>query len=379
MNFRRWALSLVFCLCVFASLAAFKVFEIKAAIAFGESFPEHSETVEIANVATVNYASSIKVIGEVLSPKHLDVRNELPGKIVSVDFESGTHVEKEQVLIQLDISIEKANLIAAKARADLAQSVYSRAKNLKKSKAISQEQLDRAKADLATSLAEIEVLKNTINKKTIIAPFSGRTGIHQLDAGQYILDNTSITTLVGDDNYQWVDFKVPQFYPALSVGDKIEVFQISQQKKTTVFNAQVIAEDTVINNNSRSRLYRARLEGGLQVFSHQSSADVKVPVEEASRYFSVPTTSIQNDNLGQFIYLLEKDSDVDGFRAKRIRVSVDAHYQQSALIRSGLKNGDQIAAAGSFKLKEGMLVYSNRRPDLAKEDESGNTIEQENQ
>ena len=381
MNFRRWALSFVFCILVFASLAAFKVFEIKAAIAFGQSFPEHSETVEVSTITKVKYAPSIKVIGEVLAPQYLDVRNELLGKIVSVNFESGEHVEKNQVLIQLDISIEKANLEAANARSELAQSIYERARNLKNSKAISQEQLDRAKADLATSRAEIEVLKNTIEKKTILAPFSGRTGIHQLEVGQYILDNTSIITLVGDKNYQWIDFKVPQFYPALSNGDKVEVKAISQQKPKEVFSAFVIAEDTAINNKSRSRLYRAKLEGGLHVFTHRSSVDVQVPVKEVTSFFSVPITSVQNDNLGQFIFLLNKvsetDNETDGFRAKRQRVSVDEHYGQSALISRGLTVGDRVAAAGSFKLREGMLVYANERPKLIKESQSTDTLSQD--
>lgn len=376
MSFRRWAISIFFCVAVFSSLAVFKVFEIKAAIAFGESFPEHSETVEVSQVTTVNYVPSIKVIGEVLASQYLDVSNELPGRIVSVNVESGQNVDKHQILIELDVSIEKSNLNAAESRAELALSIFKRAQKLKKSKAISQEQFDKAKSDLATSIAEIDVIKKTIEKKTILSPFSGRAGIHQLEVGQYVQANTSITTLVGDENYQWVDFNVPQFYPALDIGSKVEVRAISHQKQKQEFSAFVIAEDTTINSKSRSRFYRAKMQGGLSTFSHRSSADVTVPVKEPSSFLSVPITSIQNDNLGQFIYLLNKDSGSDGFRATRKRVNVEAQYQQFALIRAGVKVGDRVAAAGSFKLREGMLVYSSTRPELFQKQQASDSVNQ---
>ena len=157
MNFRRWTITVFLSIAVFSGLAAFKVFEIKAAIAFGQSFPKHSETVETTEITTVTYTPSINVIGDVLAPQHINIRNELPGQIAIVNFVSGEYVTKGQVLLQFDISIEEANLVAARARAELSRSVHKRAKNLHKSKAISQEQLDRSKADLATSLAEIKV------------------------------------------------------------------------------------------------------------------------------------------------------------------------------------------------------------------------------
>ncbi len=385
MNFRRWTITVFLSIAVFSGLATFKVFEIKAAIAFGESFPEHSETVETTEITTITYVPSINVIGDVLAPQHLDIRNELPGKIAIVNFESGEHIAKDQVLLQLDISIEKANLIAANARAELSQSVYKRAKNLHRSKAISQEQLDRSKADLATSLAEIKVLESTISKKTIRAPFSGKTGIHQFEVGQYILDNTQITALIGDKDYRWIDFKVPEFYPALDLGTEITITPVYQQKSDTIFIASILAEDTVISDDSRSRQYRAKIENTGRLFTHKSSVNVSVPVKDSISYLAVPTIAIQNDNLGQFIYVLSKNVEADGYRAKQKRINVHAHKGRLTLIKHAssenmnnerLTEGVTIAVAGSFKLHEGMLVYTKKRPTLANQ-KNKSTPEQE--
>ncbi|OUR88485.1 hypothetical protein A9Q81_23870 [Gammaproteobacteria bacterium 42_54_T18] len=385
MNIRRWSITVFLSIAVFSGLAAFKVSEIKAAIAFGESFPEHSETVETTEITTATYTPSINVIGDVLAPQHIDIRNELPGKIAIVNFESGEHVSKGQVLLQLDISIEEANLVAARARAELSRSVHKRASNLHKSKAISQEQLDRSKADLATSLAEIKVLESTISKKTIQAPFAGRTGIHQFEVGQYILDNTQITTLVGDKGYMWIDFKIPEFYPALTLGTDISTIPIYQQKSDTTFTAFILAEDTVISDDSRSRRYRAKVENTGRVFTHKSSVNVSVPIRDSISYLAVPTIAIQNDNLGQFIYVLSKNVKADGFRAIQKRINTHAHKGRLTLIEHDfsknmgnerLTEGAIIAVAGSFKLHEGMLVYTKQRPSLA-DQKDNSTPEQE--
>ncbi|HBO93077.1 MAG TPA: efflux transporter periplasmic adaptor subunit, partial [Gammaproteobacteria bacterium] len=48
--------------------------------------------------------------------------NELAGEITRVGFESGASVRQGQVLLQLDTAVEEANLQAAQARLELAQS-----------------------------------------------------------------------------------------------------------------------------------------------------------------------------------------------------------------------------------------------------------------
>ena len=53
--------------------------QIKAAIAFGESFPEPSETVRSIITEQSQWQSNINVMGEIVATRSLDVRNELAG------------------------------------------------------------------------------------------------------------------------------------------------------------------------------------------------------------------------------------------------------------------------------------------------------------
>ncbi|MGB1062177.1 MAG: efflux RND transporter periplasmic adaptor subunit, partial [Ketobacter sp.] len=276
MSLRKWGITALSCVLIFAALAAFKVLEIRAAIAFGESFPEHSESVELAVVATTQYTPAIRVIGEMVAPQRLDLRNELAGEITRVGFESGASVRQGQVLLQLDTAVEEANLQAAQARLELAQSVYERSQGLFQSKATSKDQLDRAKADLSTARAEREALKRTIEKKTLRAPFAGKAGLHTFEVGQFLMDNTFITTLISQQDFIWVDFKVPQFYRPLADNTEVTVTTIGEANNQHQGQAVVVAENTIIESANRSRQYRARLPNPRGQFSANTMVNVQV-------------------------------------------------------------------------------------------------------
>ena len=361
MNLKPWIITVVACLVIFLGLAFFKVTEIRSAIAFAESFPEPSETVESVLVKAVQYTPSIEVMGEVIAPRQLDIRNELPGEIVGVFFESGALVEENQILLQQDISIEQANLAAALARAELAKSVYERAAGLYKSKAGSKEQLDRAKAELSTTLAEVEALKRNIDKKTVRAPFSGKVGLHRFEAGQYILDNTLITSLVEQSSMMWVDFKVPQFYSTIKVDQSLTLKVIGNAQVKKTVGAQVIAENVMLSRASRSRSYRAEFNNQTLALVPNTMVSVTVPVGAAVQLLSIPATAIQQDPLGQFVYVLEEDAAKNGFRAVRRQVTVSRVENNNAYVSGEISEGMRVAAAGAFKLRESLLVFIKER------------------
>ena len=90
-------------------------------------------------------------------------------------------------LVQLDVTVEQAQLRAHEATARLAEVEFERATTpARHSGNVPQSQLDRATADLEKATAEMENVKAIIERKTIRAPFSGRVGIRQINLGQYL-------------------------------------------------------------------------------------------------------------------------------------------------------------------------------------------------
>lgn len=353
MKWEAWLVAVVLCLAVFGGLGFIKFTQIKAAIAFGESFPEPSETVDSVVAKWSSHQPMLKVPGEVLATRTLDIRNELEGIIVTVGFSSGGLVEQGDVLIQLDVADERAQLDGINAQIELNQLEARRLTKLAKNNASSQSQLDRARAELAISQAQARSLTTIIAKKTLKAPFSGRVGLHQFEVGGYLPANSLIAKLVGDLETIWIDFSIPQSFADIAIGTQIEV--LDNQQYHPLGLAKVIALDQQLSKLSRNIRVRALFDNTSARFKPGASASIRLPVGEPVSVMRLPDTAIRHDSFGSFVFTLQKDNNQQ-YRASRKPVEVFANEGRVALVASGLDDTELVAAKGSFKLKEGMLV-----------------------
>lgn len=363
-NLKPWIITIGACAGIFISLSAFKVMEIQAAIANSENMPEFSETVEAHTVQPVEHAQTITVLGKALAPQHLVVTNEYPGKIARINFDAGQQVKKGDILVQQDISEERARLHSAQARAKLAKAKYKRISELRDSNAVNQNDLDQAQSEMDIALADIELLQAQINKKTIRATFNGRTGIHQLKVGQYLQPNTELTQLVANSQYIWVDFNLPQVYQQLPVGSFVIVKKI-QDGALKSAQAEIIAKSPIVSDTTRSIEYRARLKlTELNLPSH-AIVELEVPVSAPEEFLSVPNTSIRHSSQGSYVYVLTPNDENDaskGYRSFKKVIKIKEKTDDITLLKpnsieGGLSEGDLVAAIGAFKLYEGGLVF----------------------
>jgi membrane fusion protein (multidrug efflux system) len=359
-NLRKWSLAIAVILVIIGALVAYKVLDIKAEIAELEMQPEYSESVEAARAESIAFTPSTQVLGVVVAPQKLELRSELAGRIQDVRFASGEQVSKGQLLIQMDISEELAQLNSAKARAELAKSTNKRIASLRHSNAVSEERYDETLAELRVAEAEIALLQATIEKKTLRAPFDAIAGIHQFEAGQYLEENTFITTLVGLQDYVWVDFSLPQFYNPLPVGAPVSIASVPGSAGATgadALEAQIIARNSTISSDARSLQYRARVETSGFSLIPNSIVSVLVPVGQSLQKVAVPSVAILHSAAGPYVYRLIADEQAGGYRAKQQPVTLGQQVGGMTIVESGLADGEQVAAAGAFKLSDGLLAY----------------------
>src|SRR5262249_24183160 len=144
--------------------------------------------------------------------------NEAPGVVTAIHFESGQVVRAGQVLVELDTSVERAQLASGEARKDLAALSAGRSRQLAQSEAASKAQLDGDEAQLKTSSADFGAVRAQIDRKTVRAPFAGRLGIRSVNLGQYLNPGTPVSVLESLGSV-YVDFSLPQQYlGAVKVG-----------------------------------------------------------------------------------------------------------------------------------------------------------------
>lgn len=358
-SFIAWISTIVCLLAIIATLGFVKYSQVQAAIAFGESFPEPSETVEVMKTSQIDYRDVVTLIGEIRATRTLEVRNELEGQITDVSFVSGGAVEAGQLLVQLDISTEKAQLDAINAQLKLSNLEVKRFKNLIKSNAGAQEQLDRALSQVAILQANAKETQATIDRKTIRAPFNATAGLHQWEKGGFLAANSLVTTLVGNLDEVWVDFRVPQQYSSVSVGDAIEVTTSSSQSSR--LTGKIVAIDQQLDANSRSLLARALIDNREAKLKPNASVSVILPISQLNAVVPIPDEALRFDAQGSYVFAIDK-KDSGEFRARKMPVRFAYRASDQVMIVDGLQGNEMIATVGSAKLSPEMLVNIANEP-----------------
>ncbi len=355
-GWRRWLWLLLLCLVISLLLAGLKYRQISEAIAFAESFPERSETVNAVTVSAQNWRDTYRTIAEVRSPQLVETRNEVEGMIKGIGFAGGDNVLSGQLLLELDSSEEKAQLRALGAQLELANLQLKRTQELRRKSLASKDDLDRAQADKNVLAANAAALQARISKKILRAPFDARTDLHNFQVGQYLAPNTLITTLSGLQADYWVDFQLPQDITTLEIGDQVTLS--SRSLLAEPIEAQVISADSRIDPLSRSRSYRALLQNAPPALRPGAVLDVSVGLQQKENIFRLPASAVRADLQGDYVYVLKSaENGADAaYRAERRPVIKGPAIASEIIILGGIESGELIATLGAFKLTDGMLA-----------------------
>lgn len=347
----------IFLLAVLAAagtaLATWKVRALQEAETLAAQQPEPVEFVTTAVARPREHQRSITSIGTVLALRSTTLRNELPGTVREVLLAPGEIVEAGTLLVALDVSVEEAELKALEAQVVLAETLAGRVERAVQSRATSQVEWDRARADLDVARAQMERLRAVIARKTVRAPFRARLGLSDVHPGQYLEAGTLLTTLQGVDAAVHVDFAVPQqVAEQLAVGEPVTLIPGPRRPEVA---AGIVALDARIDPRTRNTLVRARVEDGRALPGPGASVRVRVPAGESVAGVAVPVSAVRKGPEGDHVFVVSPGDDGKA-RARVRRVRTGPILADEALIVEGLEAGETVAAFGSFKLREGVLV-----------------------
>ncbi|WP_440877618.1 efflux RND transporter periplasmic adaptor subunit [Thalassotalea sp. PLHSN55] len=355
MNIKSWLFTLIL-----IALILIAVFQVKLNLLFPaevEQGPQYEpvSTIEAIDVQLTAFQNTVQVNGEIKAVQEVSLKNQLSGQITKLALVAGSVVKKGDILVTQDIASEQANLLAAKAKRVLAEQTFARYQKLADSKEISEELVDRAKADVAIAKSEVMQLESVIDKKVIRAPFDAYVGIHNLSEGQYLDGNTTLVDLIGLNEFIWLEFALPQNYEEVSVGSKVQISTIDGKQSVP---AEVIAINPILAAQTRHLVYRAKVSLAQLSLKPHTLVKVTVPVKQIEQRIVIPDLALTQDHLGEYVFILTAESD-NFYRAKRTAVNVWQKSQNKVVLSSGLVEGDKIATTGAFKLRDGAKVTIN--------------------
>lgn len=351
-----WLLVVVSVMAISLGLGAYKYQEIKAAEAAATSSPEPVEAVVAVRAHRGQWSATARAIGTVVAMRQIEIRNELAGTIAEMGFTSGSIVEAGQTLIQFDVRQERASLAAAQAEALLAKQNLDRREGLQGSPAFSALEIDKPRAEFNAATARARSLEVAIEKKRITAPFKSRIGIMNLQPGAYLDVATLIGRLQGIDVDAYVDFALPQDNAvAIHTGTNVAIAGPGVPGGTAV--AKIVAEDDSIDSSNRSVRFRAQVAGLGGTLRPGTFVDVTAVTSQPRETVMVPLTAVRRSPTGEHVFVIVDEQ--GKLRARQRGVQTGPVQNDDIAIEKGLTVGEAIAASGSFKLRDGLLVQTD--------------------
>jgi membrane fusion protein (multidrug efflux system) len=336
-----------------AGLAAWKNADLRAEREASAAQPEPMESVTVALATPREHVRTTTSIGTVWALRSVTLKNELAGTVREVALVPGAIVEAGTLLVGLDVSVEEAELAAQEAQAALAETLLGRMQRAHEKSGASEADVDRAKAERDVAKAQVARTRAIIERKTIRAPFRARVGLSDVHEGQYLNEGTTLTTLQGIDEAVHVDFSVSQDVAAfLHEGVGVEVEASGSEAR---FPAKIVALDARVDPSTRNAMVRARLDDPAAALTPGAAVRVRVPVGEARAAITVPVSALRKGPAGDHVFVIASDGN-GKTRAELRMVHSGAMLGDEVVIESGLAAGEQVAASGSFKLREGVLV-----------------------
>jgi membrane fusion protein (multidrug efflux system) len=290
------------------------------------------------------------------------VSNDSPGIVSRIRFESGDHVKQGDVLVELDTSVERAQLASLRAKRELAEISVKRSKALATSGAVAQSQVDADESSFKSLTADASALSAQIARKIVRAPFTGKLGIRQVNLGQYLAPGTTVTTLEAEKSI-FIDFRLPQEdLSKLRVGMQVRALTSGAGAPLAV--GEITAVDPAIDPMTRTIQVRASLPDDENKLRPGMFLRAEVVLPEKSAVVAVPQTSVVHASYGDSVFISEDKAGPSGKPQKIARqqfVRTGATRGDFVSIQDGVSAGQEVVTAGAFKLRNGVPIKVNNQ------------------
>ena len=347
-------------LIVIAVLAGVKFLQIRTMVEHGKKGVLPPDTVTTSAARADSWETSLTAVGSLTAVQGVTMAAEIPAKVVEIAFAPGTKVKRGDLLIRQDTSVEEAQLPGAEAQVTLTESVLARDVLMLKDKIISRAEYDAAVAGHRQAMAQVEVLRATIAKKTVRAPFGGRLGIRQVNLGQTLREGDPIVTLQSLDPI-YVNFALPQQeLPRLRVGLPVRV--TSDALPGPAINGRITTVNPLVDAETRNVQLQATVDNREEKLRPGMFVNAAVGLPVRQKALVIPATGVLYAPYGDSVFVVADDNVVKGGKALRQQfVRLGERRGDFVAVTSGLKEGEIIASTGVFKLRNGQAVVVDNR------------------
>ena len=325
-------------------------------------------TVAVVTPTLTTPNSGLNLPAEVKPWQEASIFARANGFLKSWIVDIGAHVEKDQLLAEIDTPDLDQQLAQARSQATLAQKSLEQAKStntkwqeLWHQGVVSELDSENMATSQATNQANTEAfaanlrfLEQEVAFKRVTAPFPGIITIRNTNVGDLITANTTGTGMemfhIQQTDPLRVYFRIPQTQaPSIAVGQTFDVQVGAQSAKT--YPGKVISTSEAVSPDSRTMLVELQVDNSKNEILPGSYATVRIPESALGKVLILPDNTL---------IFRGKDRQVGVVDAKGVvqlrDVKVGRDFGVQSEILSGVTESDKVIVNPSDSLTTGTTV-----------------------
>lgn len=293
--------------------------------------------------------------GKLVAVDSAEIRPRVAGTIEKIHFKEGELVAKDAPLFTIDRKPYAAVLQAAKARAELAEADFSRAKELIKDKAIPQKEYDQRKNDVEVARAELTKANLDYDYTIVKSPIAGQVGRAEITVGNLVDagGNAPILTTVVTNKPIYADFDIDEQtylrYLQEAGGDAKKLQNIpvnlGASDAATAIVGKVQSFDNQINASSGTLRVRAIFDNENYGLVAGMFAHVQMSSLSDAEVLLINEHAVNTDQSVKFVWVVGDDNKVS-YRPVKLAGSAEGFR----VVTDGLKVGEKIVIGGTQRV-----------------------------
>jgi len=312
---------------------------------------DQSVLIKSESVKPQDFQHKIQVQGEVASRKNITMGAETMGRVIQINVTPGDMVKRNQLLVKLDAATIENNIKELKTALELATTIFEKQKNLWEQKIGTEVQYLEAKNRKETLERQLATAQSQLDMAYLKAPFNGRINDVNVNTGELVQPGMPILSMVSQEEMYLKSDVSEEYINDFKEGDTVEVYLPSINKS---FNTVVSAVSYVINPANRTFQLEVKANEFVDKLKPNQFARLTLVDYENENAIVVPSDVVQQDNLGDFVFVVINESNQK--KAEKVRVERGKTYNGKTEILKGIKAGDKIISEGYREAVNGIAV-----------------------
>jgi membrane fusion protein, multidrug efflux system len=326
--------------------------------------------VDAATASRADVPVYLRGLGTVQAYNTVTVHSRVDGEIVKIAFTEGQDVKTGDLLAELDPRPLQAQLDQAtakqaqdQAQLDNAKLDLARFQTLGQREFASRQSIDtqaatvrQLDATIKGDQAMIDNAKVQLGYTTITSPIDGRTGVRLVDQGNIVhaTDPTGLVVITQLRPISLVFTLAEDNLPAISkamAGRALTVIALSRDEKDQYGEGTLSLVDNQIDQSTGTVRPKATFPNTDLALWPGQFVNARLLLRTESNVVTVPSDAVQRGAQGMYAYVVKPDSTVALQPVKVGQISAG-----TAVIESGIEEGQRVVVAGQYRLQPGAKV-----------------------